>query len=117
MEIETKNNINKILDILLRNKQSYGLLGIEHLGDLINLLEEHDKWRDLECDELREVLLILSKNIVEKNLARISFELAYNYKYPPPSDSTNFPEIEKYIKENWDKMNAVDRQCLISFEI
>ena len=117
MEIETKNNINKILDILLRNKQSYGSLGIEHLGDLVNLFEKHDKKRDLEGEELKEILLILSKNILEKNLARINFELAYNYIYPPPLDSTNFYEIEKYIEENWNKMNAVDRQCLISFEI
>ncbi|MEC7782657.1 MAG: hypothetical protein VYB38_04565 [Bacteroidota bacterium] len=117
MEIETKNNINKILGILLRNKQSYGSLRIEHLGDLINLLEKHDRKRDLDGEDLRKILLILSKNILEKKLARINFELAYNYIYPPPSDSTNYHQIEKYIEDNWNKMNAVDRQCLISFEI
>ncbi len=62
------------------------------------------------------MLLLLSKSIAEKNIAKIGFNLEYNYIYPPPSDVSDFDKIELYINKNWDKMNKVDRQCLISFE-
>ncbi|WP_299398386.1 hypothetical protein [uncultured Gelidibacter sp.] len=117
MEKKENKNIEKILSILSNNKQTYGLLGIEHLGDLVNLLEKHDKKRDLDDDDLRKTLLLLSKSIMKRNIAKISFNLTYNYIYPPPSDASEFDKIEIYINKNWDKMDKVDRYYLISFEL
>ncbi|RPD90070.1 hypothetical protein EGM88_15745 [Aureibaculum marinum] len=117
MENKTDKNIDKILNVLFNNKRTYGSLGIEHLGDLVYFLEKFDKKRDLDDDELRKTLLLLSRKIVESEIAKISFILAYNYIFPPPSNPLDFDEIEIYINKNWDKMDKVDRYYLIAFEL
>lgn len=107
MEFLDKKNINnfeKIINIINSDEN------FEHIGDIVFLLDKHDKKRENDSLELKQAVYTIIKTITQNN----NFKAIRFLNDKKKLTYENINDSLSYLDENWDSSDI--REYLLFFQ-
>ena len=117
LEKEKINNFDHIVEIIDTCGITPGTIAVEHIGDILFFLNQHDKKRNMDDPELKHAAFTLIKELLDSNIA----ELVWKYTWvvhvrenPPQAQIEMFEFLDKYWNET--DFGGLDRNYLLFFK-